>query len=355
MKILLLSHQFFPDIGGIEINSEILSRSFSEMNHEIHLITWTKYDRADTFPFKVIRNPSLKALFTEHSWADVIFENNPCLRLAWPNLFFRKPSIVALNTWVSRVDGRIGVQDKLKLLWLKRADQVIAVSNSIRDACFNQAIVIGNPYQAENFKILKGITRNKDFVFLGRLVSDKGADLAIMALDQLIRNSEVINPSPPYSLTIIGDGPELGNLHELTKKLGVAESVTFKGSVTGAELTRCLNEHKFLLVPSMWKEPFGNVALEGLACGCIPIVSDGGGLPDAVGMAGLVFERGNVDSLVFTMKKILKSSNLQFRLQFNAKTHLKNHLPYVVSQKYLDIIAAAHELGANKVPQTIYL
>jgi glycosyltransferase involved in cell wall biosynthesis len=347
MKILILSHQFFPDIGGIEINSEILSYSLSEMQHEIHVITWTEYDGSDKFPFKVIRNPTIKTLFAEHSWADVILENNPCLRLAWPNLFIRKTSVVVLNTWVSRVDGKIGIQDKLKFLWLRRADRVIAVSDAIREICFKNAIVIGNPYRAENFRILKGKVRNKDFVFLGRLVSDKGADLAIKAFHQLIEDPTRSKESYPYSLTIIGDGPELHNLLTLVDKLNVNESVTFKGTLTGTELTGCLNEHKYLLVPSMWKEPFGNVALEGLACGCIPIVSDGGGLPDAVGMAGLVFERGNLTALVSTMKKLVNSSTLQFRLKFNAITHLRNHQPDVVSKKYLQIISDAYKLGMN--------
>ena len=47
-----------------------------------------------------------------------------------------------------------------------------------------------------------------------------------------------------------------------------------------------LNRHEIMVVPSRWNELFGVVALEGMACGCAMLVSDGGGLPDAVGYAG---------------------------------------------------------------------
>src|SRR5690606_40338743 len=94
-----------------------------------------------------------------------------------------------------------------------------------------------------------------------------------------------------FRLTIIGDGPEAPVLKALAVKYGLEHKVDFKGSLQGKELVDCLNQHKLILVPSRWEEPFGNVALEGMACGCIPVVSDGGGLAEAVGHAGLTFQR----------------------------------------------------------------
>src|SRR4051812_33559136 len=108
LKILFLSHKFYPDIGGIEINSEILAYAFSEAGHDVHLLTWSTDSTTKVFPFVVMRNPGKRALFQEHAWADIVFENNPCLRLAWPALLFGRPSVIALNTWVSRSDGKIG-------------------------------------------------------------------------------------------------------------------------------------------------------------------------------------------------------------------------------------------------------
>ena len=187
LKILFLSHKFYPDVGGIEVNSEILANAFHNAGHTVRLVTWSRESEdRKTFPFQVKRDPTVMSLIRDHVWADVVYENNPCLRLGWPSIFFHKPAVIALRTWVSRNDGTIKWQDKLKLRCLTRAKSVIAVSDSVRKKCWPAATVIGNPYRADIFKVHVGIKRNSNFAFLGRLVSDKGADLAIQALHQLL-------------------------------------------------------------------------------------------------------------------------------------------------------------------------
>jgi len=349
LRILFLTHNFYPVIGGIEINSDILAQAFTDAGHEVHLLTWSRDISNKKFPFFVIRNPTKRQLFAEHYWADLIFENNPSLRLAWPSLFFQKPSVIVLNTWISRPNGNIGLQDKIKLWWLKRATKVIAVSNAIRKRCWPTAIVIANPYRLNQFRIIPGINKTLDFVFLGRLVSDKGADHAIKALHILITsNPEIryINKKP--SLTIIGNGPERKNLVQLIEELKMEPYVVLTGSLTGEDLAICLNRHRFLLVPSLWEEPFGNVVLEAMACGCLPIVSDGGGLPDAIGNAGITFRRGDINSLVNVIIEILSNPILEQQLKDAAEAHLIVHHPDRVAHGYLEVInSALHSFKRN--------
>lgn len=348
MKILFLSHNFYPFIGGIEANSDILSRAFFEAGHEVRILTWTKDSGKNIYPFPIIRNPSVFQLFKEHKWADLVFENNPCLRLAWPNLLFNHPSVIALNTWVSRIDGevgvhgKIGIQDRLKFLWFKRAKKVIAVSDAIRKQSFPPAIVIGNPYQADTFKVMPEITKTSAFVFLGRLVPNKGADEAIKAVHQLLLldKKDKFLPFKP-TLTIIGDGPEKNKLEQKVKDLEIKDYVSFTGPLRGNDIAMCLNKHRYILVPSLWEEPFGNVVLEGMACGCLPIVSDGGGLPDAIGNAGLSFERGNTEALVSCIRKALDNPALEKQLRDAAQDHLIKHHPEIVSKRYLEVVEAA--------------
>lgn len=340
LRILFLSHKFFPDVGGIEVNSEILANAFHNAGHAVHLITWSKGDAGKQFPFQVMRNPSVTQLFLQHRWADLVYENNICLRLAWPSVLLPKPSIVAIRTLVSRSDGRLEWQDKLKLRWLKRARSVIAVSDFIRRRTWASAVVIGNPYRADLFREYKGSRRNKNFAFLGRLVSDKGADLAIRAICQLASRNDLSTTSghDAYTLTIIGDGPFRLQLQYLSEELGIANRIDFVGAMSGSALAACLNEHKYILVPSICEEAFGNVVLEGMACGCIPIVSDAGGLPDAVGSAGLVFKRGDVDALANSMMTLSENELLQATLRDAAKDHLAKHRPEVVTRRYLEVI-----------------
>lgn len=332
LKILFLSHKFHPDLGGIEVNSEILAMAFHRAGHEVRVLTWTKEKGFKNFPYNVIRHPNAIDLLREHRWANVVFENNPCLRLSWPRLFFKSRSVIALCTWLGEKE-RNKWQDRLKLFCLHRASAVIAVSEAVKNKCWPGAIVIGNPYNAEVFTVQENIERNKTFVFLGRLVSDKGVSKAIEAF--LLLSKKV---NSPLSLTIVGDGPERQNLESLVKNYELERNVSFTGALSGDMLVRKLNEHRFMLVPSEWEEPFGNVALEGMACGCLPIVSDGGGLPDAVGDAGVTFRRGDVNDLVKRIQILLSNPDKEKQLRNNAKFHLAVHNPSEISKRYLAII-----------------
>ncbi len=96
--------------------------------------------------------------------------------------------------------------------------------------------------------------------------------------------------------TIIGSGPEWEPLRRQVEALGLDDRVEFAGMLSGEALAQSLNRHRVIAIPSRWEETFGMFALEGLACGCIPVVSTGGGLADAPGR-GIVFESGNVLAL----------------------------------------------------------
>jgi glycosyltransferase involved in cell wall biosynthesis len=108
----------------------------------------------------------------------------------------------------------------------------------------------------------------------------------------------------------------------------------------GEPLGRQLNAHQILLIPSRWAEPFGNVALEGSACGCIPLGSDAGGLPDAIGPCGFVFRRNDLGHLVTQLRRLLLGPGLRQSLRSKAPIHLAAHRPVVVADRYLKIIEA---------------
>ena len=355
LKILLLSHNFYPFLGGIEVISDALATNFTKEGHEVHLVTWTTEKSKKSFPFKVLRKPDLLTLFREHFWADVVFENNPCLRLSWPAIFFNTPTIVSLQTWICKKKAKRSVIERIKLLWLRRAKKVIACSNPVKDKCWPASIVIGNPYQEKLFKKMENITRDRDFVFVGRMVSDKGAELAIRALG--IINGQIngeIRPLQKIKMTMVGDGSEKRNLQKLSSELSLNSQIEFTGPLEGEALVTCLNRHRFIVVPSLWEEPFGIVVLEGLACGCFPIVSNGGGLPEAVGRSGLLFRRGDVNELVECMRKVINSPEIIKEYVEEGKQHLTFHRSEKVANDYLEEIKDALKINKKMnvaVPQ----
>ncbi|MCM4160821.1 glycosyltransferase family 4 protein [Antarcticibacterium flavum] len=341
MKILILSHYFFPSIGGIEVTSELFADHFAKKGHLVKVLTWSKDPTAKVFGYEVIRDPGPKKVIKAYLWADIIFENNPCLRLAWPGLFIRKPFVISIHTWISRSDGNLGIQDRLKIWRLKRSSKTIAASNALKRKTGLDSIVIPNPYRKDLFKILPQTQRVKQYIFLGRLVSDKGAEMAIMAIAHLKELLLTIKPDIRINLTIVGEGPQRTSLEKLVKELQLEREVEFTGTLLGEKLVFSLNQHRFILIPSVWEEPFGLIALEGMACGCIPIASNGGGLPEAVGPGGVLFQRGDMGDLVNHMQKLLQDPLQEAKCRNAAPAHLAAHHSSFIAERYLDVLTKA--------------
>jgi glycosyltransferase involved in cell wall biosynthesis len=336
LKIVILSHKFSPDIGGIETISKMLAEEFVQAGHEVRILTHSLDYKFQEFSFLVIRKPKIKILFDHFIWADVVMKNNPCMRLAWPLFFVSRPKVTALQTWITNVDGTTRLVHKIKKHYLKFSTIVTACSDSIRRKTFSKAIVAANAYENSLFKIKTEIARDKQFVFLGRLVSDKGVDLLIKALAKMNTRNET-----NYSLSIIGKGEEEIRLKKLVENLGLENEVSFLGAMEGEALVNALNRHEFMVVPSIWEEPFGIVALEGMACGCLPIVSDGGGLPDAVGKAGIIFKRGDIDDMVEKMFIGIHDPLFTAPIRNEMSKHLALHNSTIVASNYLQLIEKA--------------
>lgn len=328
MKILLGSHHFAPSIGGIETASELLAREFMKLGHEVHVITQTA--DGDDFPFPVIRNPGARELMRQVSWCDVFLQNNISLRTLWPLLFTRRRLFVVHQTWIGREAGSFPYS------WLKhfvlRFARSIAISKAVADELPTPAAVIPNPYDDEIFRRFEGTDRARDLVYVGRLVSDKGVDLLIEALSILQASGTETR------LTVVGNGPDLSKLGDQVAELALQSWVEFVGSVNSLQLAEILNHHRILVVPSRWPEPFGIVALEGIASGCAVVGSDQGGLPEAIGECGVTFPNNDARSLANALSQLIHNPAQRDTLRGNASSHLARFTKRRVAEAYLEFI-----------------
>jgi glycosyltransferase involved in cell wall biosynthesis len=331
MKILLIAHVFSPSIGGIETCSLNLALAFAKLGHEVQVITQTLSNNPDDdHGLKVIRRPGKSALFQAIRWCDVFFQNNISLQTAWPLLFIRRPWVVCTATWLRNPDGSTGMAGHLKRLALRFATNIY-ISKAIRDHVGYPGFLVPNPYDGETFRVIPEIKRGGSLVFLGRLVSDKGCDLLVQSLARL-RDAGLALP-----LTIIGTGPEEAALKNLVIAEKLEGLVRFAGALRGDALARELNRHEVLVVPSRWAEPFGIVALEGIACGCPVVGSAGGGLPDAMGQCGVLFKNGDVEDMTRAIREVFgQRQDLQY-FQATVADHLKAHRMEVIATRYVEI------------------
>jgi glycosyltransferase involved in cell wall biosynthesis len=139
-------------------------------------------------------------------------------------------------------------------------------------------------------------------VSICRLVKPKGIDTVICAL-KILRNKGI-----PYRYVIAGDGVERKALEGLVEKLGLRDSVEFKGYITDAEKWSLLADSDVFVMPSRvdpkaQHEGFGIAFVEASALGVPGIGSNEGGIPDAVldGETGILVPQDSPEDLALAL------------------------------------------------------
>ncbi len=331
MKILISSYAFAPSVGGIETVTALLATEFVRLGHLVTVVTQTPADGVEDPGYPVIRQSSVGELCSAVKWCDLIWQNNLSLRTLWPGLLLRKPVVITHQGSYCRRPTGIDLIQRLKHAMVRRAASV-AISKAVA-ACFKtDSTVIPNPYNARRFGP-GSMTEERpgDLIFLGRLVSEKGIDVLLKALAKLRAHGS----SP--KLTIVGAGPELLPMQQMAAAFGLNNQVIFAGLKREDELVVLLRQHKVLVVPSRYDEPFGVVALEGIACGCVVVGSSGGGLPEAIGPCGITVPNGDAGALAQALEQLLLDPNEQKRLLLRAPEHLTKFHPTTIAEAYLNL------------------
>lgn len=338
MRLVVYSPYFHPRLGGLETVVQVLASEWARIGHQVTVITDTPNAEPDAFSFHVLRRPGFLATLAAYRAADAVILANISLWGLLPLLFCgsRRPLWIATHhIWYENPGHPVRPLDRLKKVLARFADSNISVSHAVDKFLNLQGSVIPNPYDRSLFRRLPEIVKDRELVFLGRLVSDKGCDLLLDAI-ALLREQEV-----SLSLSIIGSGPEKCALEAQVQHLHLDAQVRFEGNQSGEDLVRLLNQHRILVVPSRWNEPFGIVALEGIACGCIVVGSNGGGLPEAIGQCGRTFANGDVNALAANLLLAINHPSNKATISESANNHLAVHTPERIAQWYIEVIKAA--------------
>ena len=335
MKILIYSRAFLPQIGGLEIVAAQFAEEFARRGDEVVLVTTTNASEDPSTAYLVRRNPGPLEILRWMRWCDVYFHVNVSLRGFWPLLLVRRPWIVSHQSWYRQAGGRIAWQDRLKRFLLRHAAGSISISRAIAEDLATPSVVINNSYRDGLFCLLTEVKRSRELVFVGRLVSDKGADILLEALHILAAAGN--RPG----LTIVGDGPERPRLEAQAHRLGLQEDVRFLGTKSGQDLVQILNQHQVMVVPSRYNEPFGIVALEGAACGCVVVGSEGGGLKEAIGPCGPTFPNGDAAALAKVLELLPRDPVAMEGFRRAAHGHLAAHSAASIMDRYVVVFRSA--------------
>ncbi|MGC2855294.1 glycosyltransferase [Novispirillum sp. DQ9] len=209
----------------------------------------------------------------------------------------RGPSCLSLGCWRGSRLATAGAMAATALLrWSGALDGVtrfITPSAYLRDAlaaAIDPARVRVVPnLLAEDPGV--GIGRRSGIVYAGRLVEEKG-------LADLLPVARRLGPEAP--ITLIGDGPFRTRLRDAPPWL------VHLPHVPHAEVLQAMREAAVVVLPSLWAEPFGRAALEGMACGAAVVASRVGGLPEVVGDAGILVDPGHRAALAHALHEALE-------------------------------------------------
>jgi glycosyltransferase involved in cell wall biosynthesis len=147
--------------------------------------------------------------------------------------------------------------------------------------------------------------------FVGRLVREKGAHLAVEAFAQ-------VGAGLDASLELVGAGPEEPELRERARRLHVGERISFAGAVSQDEALRRIAGYDVLVVPSVGagrrREQFGRVAAQAFAAGTPVLAARSGALAEVVDGCGELFRAGDAGDLAEKLTRLLREPERRNRL-----------------------------------------
>lgn len=174
---------------------------------------------------------------------------------------------------------------------LKNVDRIFAVSTALKSLLEQRGIhvtaVLYNGIDSAQWEIGRdivaaftqnyGLNGKKIMFFGGRVSALKGGDALAAALPAIVR-------AVPEAILLVA-GKENGYLHTLERhmhELGVEDALKSTGWISGEDLKAAYHASDVVVQPSIYFEPFGLIALEGMACGKPTVVGYLGGLPEVV-------------------------------------------------------------------------
>ena len=217
-------------------------------------------------------------IYCMRSYKYDFFTREICTRSVGPHCIFSCLASVARNRdggfplkWVSYSDK------KREVALNRRFNRMVVVTTYMRDELLNNGfdqarIEIHAPVPRMGDPNLRSSFSDRNLIiYAGQIIRGKGVDVLLESLALLDENFECV---------ILGDGNHRARCEALSRKLGLANRVTFKGFVAQEELKNYYRECSAVALSSLWPEPIATIGLEVMRY-ALPIVAfDAGGIKD---------------------------------------------------------------------------
>ena len=328
-----------PDIGGIPIHVDALSREQARMGHHVVVFTSRQYGMPkhecrggyEIYRFFELAHPldnpltvgmipalikaNLREVDVVHAHSHLFFSTNlaalkrriSSTPLVITNHGFR----VQRSAWVDLLQD---VYLATAGAWtLRAADKVVSLtSDEARRVSHlgvdpTRSVVIGNGVDLDLFHPSDGSRADGTIIWAGRLVEEKGVRYLLEAVRLIAQEM------PSVRLLVIGHGPLEDRLKSNAQQLGISKNVVFQGAVDQRTVASLMSKSTLLALPSL-SEGLSNVVLEAMACATPVVATDGIGLNSAIGDAGVFVPPRDPQSLAEAILNLLSDKALRTKL-----------------------------------------
>jgi len=217
-------------------------------------------------------------IYCMRSYKYNFFTRKICTRAASPYCIFPCLASVVKNSSGGFPLKWVSYSEKKKEIALNRQfDRMVVVTTYMRDELLN------NGFDAKRIEIHAPVPRMGDpnlrssfsdrnlIIYAGQIIRGKGVDVLLEAL-ALVKTK--------FECVILGDGNHKAFCEELTKKLGLADRVKFKGFIPQDELKGYYRECSVVALSSLWPEPIATIGLEVMRYALPVVAFDAGGIKD---------------------------------------------------------------------------
>lgn len=234
---------------------------------------------------------------------------------------------------------RFVIRNSRTLTTVSKSMQEIALSLGVRPE--KTPVIPMGVNTLSEFTPDQTIARGKcRLLFVGRLVEQKGLDLLITAMPNLLAEF------PKCSLTVVGEGPSREDLQRQSVALGVDREVVFAGAVANDQLPDFYRKSAMLISPSVEDEGFGLVCVEAMACECPVIATNLSAMQEIIqdGVTGLLFQSGNVTELTKKIRTLLQSPDIGQNMGMAGRKFVQSNFDWeVITGKYCSVFETAME------------
>lgn len=362
MRVVMLSWEYPPFVvGGIAAHADGLARAMARAGHDVVVLTLQRHDHGTTAApdDEVLEGVRVLRASADLPWLP---EGDLVARMASANhqlvslsarLGSWRPDVVHAHDWLvawasdtlktiwqvplvatihaterGRHGGHVpaGMPAAINAVewWLTyQAREVIACSRfMVREVVdgfelpADKVHLVPNGVDPARWAAPGGpATREPLVVAWGRVQYEKGFQVLVRAI------AELRGELPELRAVIAGRGSYLPELQTQVDMEGVGDIVELAGFVPDDELRATLRRAGCVVIPSLY-EPFGIVALEGMAAGAPTVVARTGGLAEIVDGtgAGLLFEPGNHHDLAARIRDVVTDPRLAESMRITAAT-----------------------------------